>query len=120
VSKVVKRKYLLLDFFFGFVIALDLFGALTPFIALAPFVDPFVADLDPSFTAADLAPFVAVAAFHPFGATFNPFVLASSAALLAKSSCLLEHPVFSKIRLMVGEVSSSSMVAREVGLTVAD
>ena len=41
------------------------------------------------------------------------FVLASCAARLANNSCLLEQPVAAKILLMVGEVSSSSMVERE-------
>jgi len=57
-----------------------------------------------------------------FGAVFktvvdlDPFALTcfrACWAFIAKNSCLLEHPVFSKIRLMVGEVSSSSMVSRE-------
>jgi len=100
-----KYKYLLLDFFFGFV-------ALAPFVAVldtlgAPFVallGPLV-DLD-RFVADDLALFIAA------GLALFALVLASCAACIAKSSCLLEHPVFSKIRLMVGEVSSSSTVAR--------
>jgi len=42
----------------------------------------------------------------------NPLALASCAARLAKSSCLLEQPVCCKIRLIVGDVSSST-IARD-------
>jgi len=108
-----------LAFFFGLV-ALDPFDeVLAPF--LAPFLASFGAALDP-FRDGALGLFGA--ALGPFGASSDPFVLVdfdpfavasfSSAALLAKSSCLLEQPVASKIRLMVGEVSSS-MVARDNG-----
>jgi len=56
VSKVVKQKYLLLAFFFGFVVLL-------PFVALLPLVDletlvPFVAALAPLVAAMDLFRFV--------------------------------------------------------------
>jgi len=77
---------------------------------LAPFVSPFVAALDRLEAALDLFGLVV---------EVDPFVLTccfACAARKAKSSCLLEHPVFSKIRLMVGDVSSSSMVAREEAL----
>jgi len=97
-----------LAFFFGlepflFVVDLDTFVALVPLVDL----DPFVADLD-RFVADDLALFIA--------AGLDPFVLTCCRAcwaFIAKNSCLLEHPVFSKIRLMVGEVSSSSMVEKD-------
>jgi len=82
---------------------------------VVPFVVPFAA---PSVAAAAFDPFRAAfnpfgAAFDPFGAAFNPIVLACCAARIAKNSCLLEQPDAAKIRLTVGEVSSSSMVARE-------
>jgi len=103
----IEVRYLLLDFFLEFVDPLG--AALDPFVdldllvvALALFV---VAALD-QFVAADLASFVAD--------DLDPFVLAC-AACIAKSSCLLEQPVASKIRLIVGEVSSS-MVSREEAL----
>jgi len=102
-----------LAFFFGFVdvdllplVDLNLFVV----AALDPFRAPFVAGLDPFVAAVALTPIVA-ADLELFA-----LLLASCAARIAKSSCLLEHPVFSKIRLMVGEVSSSSMVAREEAL----
>jgi len=115
-----------LAFFFGFVVAL------VPFVALLPLVDsetlaPFVAALDPFVVASEvvgsdvvvldpfLAPFIA-ADLAPFVADdLDPFVLAC-AARIAKNSCLLEQPDAAKIRLIVGDdSSSSSMVAREDG-----
>jgi len=86
---------------------------LDPLLALLPLVDletlaAFVVDLDPFGAALSVFVLVLVG--------FDPFVLELAscvAARLAKSSCLLEQPVASKIRLMVGDVSSS-IVAREV------
>jgi len=103
-------KYLLLAFFFGFVVDLVPLVELFLFVVLLPFVAflPFVALL-PMVDLETLTPFVA-AALDPFA-----LVLASCAARIAKSSCLLEQPVASKIRLIVGEVSSS-IVAREEAL----
>jgi len=116
----VSNPYLLLAFFF------ELAFVDFPLVDLDPFRDvalaPFVAALHPFVVASEvvasdvvvfdpfLAPFGAASGL--FGADFDLFVL-SCAARITKSSCLLEHPVFSKIRLMVGEVSSS-MAAREV------
>jgi len=87
-------EYLHLDFFFGLV---D--------------VDSVVAVLASDTFPADLGLFEA-----GFKAVvdLDPFVLTCCRAcwaFIAKNSCLLEHPVFSKIRLMVGEVSSSSSMA---------
>jgi len=98
-----------LAFFFEFVIDLDPFVDLEAFIDLEAFVmvlDPFGLALALDALALDIVDSDVV--------DLDPFVLASCAARLAKSSCLLAQPVCSKIRLMIGEVSSSSsMVARE-------
>jgi len=65
-----------------------------------------------------LAPFVAALDLFGLVVEADLFVLTcclACAARIAKGSCLLEQPVFSKIRVMIGEVSSSSssMVERE-------
>ena len=123
-----QAKCLLLPFFLGFVdVNLDPFALdLTPLADLAPLVTVLdllvlamalfvVVALD--WFVADLATFVA-------DDDLDPFVLASCAARLASNSCLFEQPVAAKIRLTVGEVSSSSsMVERKaleaLGIAVA-
>ena len=96
-------------FFFEFVIDLDPFVDLEAFIDLETFVmvlDPFGLALALDALALDIVDSDVV--------DLDPFVLASCAARLAKSSCLLAQPVCSKIRLMIGEVSSSSSMVAEL------
>jgi len=102
------------------VVDLDPFVALLPLVDLEPLV-PFVAAVDPFIVDLDEFSLDIVASDVMLAATdvvdldlfvLDLFALASCAARIAKSSCLLEQPVASKICLMVGEVSSS-MVARE-------
>jgi len=120
----VSIQYLLLAFFFGFVflLALDPFIAVDPFVVLDPFVafvnfDPFVALA--LFVVAALTAFGALAVDVDVDEIIEPLVLTcclACLAFIAKNSCLLEHPVFSKILLMIGEVSSSSSMVERAAL----